>query len=146
MYKRMGWLFFILTALVTVFIFSQSMKPAVESKEESEFFTNIFLTFLNLNPEFLTHILRKTAHFTEFFVQGACLSCAVICFGKYYKKIIYVLFCGLLTGVLDEYLQLFIEGRGSMVSDVLIDFSGTCTAVIIFSVIYYFMKKKNAEL
>ncbi len=140
MSKRISGLFFVITVLVTVFIFSRSMKSAVESREESAFFANIVLAFFHIDPDIIIPILRKSAHFIEFFLQGGCLSAAIICLGKYYQRLIYVLFVGLFTAVLDEFLQLYVEGRGSMVSDVLIDFSGTCAAVVIFSVIYYLLK------
>lgn len=142
MSKRLSGLFFILTALVTVFIFSRSLKPVNVSSAESDFFVNIVIGFFNVNKEILSNIIRKTAHCFEFFVQGSCLALAFVCSKKYYERIIYILFCGLFTAVTDEFLQLFSEGRGSMVSDVFIDFSGTCIAVILFTLIWYFIKKK----
>ena len=39
--------------------------------------------------------------------------------------IIYILFISLFYAVTDEFHQLFVEGRGSLVSDVLIDFGGS---------------------
>lgn len=146
MNKRLSYLFFALTALVTVFIFTRSMKTAVESGQESGFFVNIFLGFFNFDPGIVTQIIRKVAHIFEFFMQSVFLSAAFICIKKYYQRIIYVLFCGLLTGVVDEFIQLFVEGRGSMVSDVLVDFSGTCFAVILCSVIYLLFNKRKEKI
>ena len=40
----------------------------------------------------------------------------------------YILFLALFAAVLDEYIQSFSPGRGSMVKDVLLDFSGVFCA------------------
>lgn len=122
------WIFRILAVFVTAFIFSNSLKPAAASAEESGMIVAVLsriFGWLGKSPDFDTmqNIVRKTAHFLEFALQGTLL---LGCFrGKIRDVVIYVLFLGLLTGCVDEFLQLFFEGRGSQIQDVFIDFAGT---------------------
>ncbi len=120
--------------LVTAFIFYNSLKPASESSEQSGFFVKIFLSvFCFFNEHTATFIIRKTAHFTEFFTQASFLSAY---FSEDYKKYCkFVLAMGLITAAADELLQLFSDGRACMIRDVFIDFSGTAAAVLIFVII-----------
>lgn len=130
-------------AVITVFIFKNSAKSALESSEQSGFFVDFVInniSFIFKSTDMATTIIRKLAHFTEFFIQGAAL-CGCIFSEKFNKNFIYVLFTGLLTACIDEYIQLFFEGRGSQVSDIFIDFSGTLLSVLVFMLLWYFIKK-----
>ncbi|MBR4720855.1 MAG: VanZ family protein [Clostridia bacterium] len=120
--------FAVLAVLMTAFIFYNSAQPAVESAKSSGFLTGIainVLAYFGLHVDFgiLEVILRKTAHVTEFFVQAVFIANSYS--GKYRKRIVYVLFFGLLTACCDEYIQLFFDGRGGLISDIFIDFGGT---------------------
>lgn len=136
-------MFAVLAVLVTVFIFSNSAKPAEESAKESGVFVG---TLLNMLAKFgisasygvLEVIIRKTAHITEFFVQAVFIANSFS--GKYKKRIVYVLFLGLLTACTDEYIQLFFDGRGGLVSDIFIDFGGTALATVICGIFRKFKR------
>ncbi len=132
--KKIKIVFWLLFAAVTVFIFKNSAKPAAESSQQSGIFVSLavrYLGFLFKNADSAVVAVRKSAHFFEFFLQGAFLSAALFSV-KYHKALIYVLFTGLFTACTDELIQLFFEGRGSMVSDIFVDFAGTCFACICF--------------
>lgn len=128
-------IFLILTVLWTGFIFFNSAQSGDESSAMSGFFADIARNVLNavglggVDMDTLSYAVRKAAHFTEFFVQSALLSAFALTVRREYRyTVIYVLFAGLFTACCDELLQLFIDGRGSAVKDVFIDFSGTAAA------------------
>lgn len=81
----------------------------------------------------VTHLIRKIAHGLEFFALSI-----LVMFVLYREKIsnmdliIRTLFIVVICAVLDEYLQSFIPGRASSVSDVLIDFWGGIFGVLVF--------------
>lgn len=132
--KKSKLIFWLLFIAVTIFIFANSAKPAIESSEQSGFYSEILLKYFGAffeNESTAVVLVRKAAHFTEFFAQSFFLSAALFS-PEYRKRIIYVLFTGLLTACTDEFIQLFFDGRGSQVSDVFIDFSGACFAVWCF--------------
>ena len=124
--KNKGW--FILFALWSLFIFSNSLLPATESSNISGGLSYTVYEFLNLNLDFeLFHtFIRKCAHFTEYAILGLFAGFA---FKKeYFIKI--VLLCVLVASC-DETIQLFVEGRSGQVSDVLIDSIGSLTGILL---------------
>ncbi len=137
-------LLIILLTLCTLFIWSNSLKGPEESGKDSGFVVKLlkplldFLGIKDYDVQVLT--VRKTAHFTEFFILGTILSFLVRSIG--FGWFGYGLFYGLTVGVINEFIQSF-TGRGSSVADVLIDFSGFCIAVLLFRVIFTFKKHKN---
>ena len=136
--------FIIATALMTFFIFRNSMQTAEVSLESSgvivNFLNSILRIFdLRVNEAMLVHFVRKTAHIAEFTLHGILLA---YCFDMQYKRrVIYILFFGLLTACVDEYLQLFSIGRASMVGDIFIDFIGTIIGTLIAGISYKFRRK-----
>ena len=114
----------------TGFIFYNSSLPAPVSDETSYYFVNLVAwinAFLDKPvplPE-MNHYIRKTAHFTEYFVQSLLLCNAFQTDRADHKNSRgCILFLSLLTAVLDEYIQLFSPGRSGQVTDILLDFSG----------------------
>lgn len=79
------------------------------------------------------NFIRKLAHGLEFFVL-AILVIFILSKGNINNKdlIVRTLFIVVMAALLDEYLQGYIPGRGSSVSDVLIDFWGGVFGVLIF--------------
>lgn len=84
-----------------------------------------------------THI-RKIAHFTLYTLLGAFLSAALLNtrIKGIKNKIIFSALIGLFYSVTDEIHQLFIDGRSGEVRDVLIDFSGVITGILVCFAIY----------
>ena len=113
---------------MTAFIFWNSARPAAESAQSSGRIVAIVTRVLSYfgvyaNYDTMQKIVRKAAHIAEFVVQSVLISGSFS--GKYRKRIVYILFFGLLTACTDEYIQLFSDGRAGLIGDVFIDFSGT---------------------
>ena len=128
---------------VTIFIFSNSLMPATESDEISRGLLSIILEII---PFDISHtFLRKLAHFTEFFSQGFFLA---LFFNESFKENKKTAVCtastGFLTACIDETIQLFIEGRGPALRDVLIDFSGTLSSLIFLLVIACVLQSRSS--
>lgn len=84
------------------------------------------------NTEF-NLIIRKIAHWFEFFLLGAVISFTLRYFNIDDKNVlIYTLFIVLFSAVMDEFFQIFIQERNSSVVDVLIDFGGGIIADMVF--------------
>lgn len=84
-----------------------------------------------------TFIVRKAAHFFEYFVLGVFGILTANTFNKYKfctRVISAALFC-VLYAVSDEIHQSFVPGRACRFTDVLIDSSGILTAIVIISLI-----------
>ena len=90
----------------------------------------------------LTTFVRKTAHVAEF-TALSCVACRVVCvYGKRIADFLgWVLFSGILTACIDEAIQLTSEGRGGLITDVFIDFSGTVIGVLISFFVVWLLKK-----
>lgn len=94
--------------------------------------------FQNRHIENLNLIIRKNAHAFEYIVL-AMVVCNALFINKFKGKgvIIYVLFLCLFYAVTDEFHQLFVIGRASLVSDVLIDFCGALIGTSLYYIMYY---------
>ena len=76
-------------------------------------------------------MLRKLAHFGEFALLG--LELAGLFFlnrGRSFKSVCLSALCALAAASADETIQLF-SGRAAMLKDVLLDFSGALTGILI---------------
>lgn len=92
--------------------------------------------------EKLIVIVRKAAHLFEFFL----LASLIFSFIKRLTKKSRPLFAALITTVyagFDELHQVFVPGRGPMLSDVAIDSLGAFIAVV---VLHYFFKKNSHSI
>ena len=123
-------LYGIATLAFTGFIFYNSSLPAPVSDETSYYFVNLVAwinAFLDkpVPLPVMNHYIRKTAHFTEYFVQ-ALLLCNAFQTDRTDRKNSHscILLLSLMTAVLDEYIQLFSPGRSGQVTDIMLDFSG----------------------
>ena len=100
-----------------------------------------------LNP-----LMRKVAHFSEYFILGVL----IIIFLNYVienKKYIIVFLISLVICALyatsDEFHQVFISGRSGQAVDVCIDTLGALTGIILYStyyLVYWIGKKKSIEI
>jgi VanZ family protein len=92
----------------------------------------------------LDNFIRKNAHAFEYIVLAVLISSAFFSYNKKRKDaVIYILFIALFYAVTDEFHQSFVPGRGSLVSDVLIDFSGAVIGVCIFYLVVKIMNRKK---
>lgn len=148
-------IFGILTAVVMVCIFLFSCEDSDKSSDTSGRVVKIILKIFYGDFESMTaaeqeeirsrisHIIRKTAHFTIYAALGFFSSLTV---GQ--RKLIsmstagVILFC-LGYAVTDEIHQYFVPGRACMVTDMLLDTCGGITGIIIsFVCMKIFYKRK----
>ena len=122
----------------TGFIFYNSSLPAPVSDENSYYFVNLVAginAFLDkpVPLEEMNHYIRKTAHFTEYFVQ-ALLLCNAFQTDRADRQNSHscILLLSLMIAVLDEYIQLFSPGRSGQVTDIMLDFSGGLSGWLAF--------------
>lgn len=120
-------------------IFYMSNQPGDVSSKQSGLVLKLFQVLgIDLNKELgelATFIVRKTAHFTKYFI----LYLLTINVMKYYfnikNAILYSLIFSILYACTDEIHQYFIPGRAMAFKDILIDSSGALTAMVITKII-----------
>lgn len=128
-------IFIMLGIFMHILILTQSLLPADLSSNQSGFIVDVLYPLvlgfgIDIEVDTFSFIIRKLAHFTEFFIIGVFW---YVIYAKYHSKIklvLIVLLHGLLTAVIDETVQLFVEGRSGELRDVLIDFSGVIIGVV----------------
>lgn len=154
MNKKRDIIIFVVMA-ATCFIFFRSLKDADASSKESakviDAIAKIVKSVYSKAPEsfsdMITVVVRKAAHVIEYTIQS-CILCALFNTfeGKIKKHIPWVLFLGLFTACFDEAIQLSMKGRGSLVSDIFVDFSGTLLGLLLCLAalsIRRYIKRKN---
>nr|HML48891.1 VanZ family protein [Clostridia bacterium] len=111
---------------VQIWLFSsETASLSAERSQQWLAFLNLWARRFHLNVQLTGDSVRKLAHFAEFTALGFL---AQLSFGVVNRlnghTALHGLFLGLLVAVADETLQLFVDGRGSSVRDVVIDFCG----------------------
>ena len=135
MNKKIIWS--IITIAYVLCIWGLSSQDAVESGNESLFIVawlrQLAVVFgYHANGIITDHIVRKIAHFTEYFILAGLAVHLSYLYACRWKNILgYILFCLLLVPVIDEFIQLFSAGRAGMVADILLDFSGAVSGLIL---------------
>lgn len=120
-------------------IFLMSSFNSEVSSSQSGIIVNFIAKLFNINNiELLGLIVRKIAHFTEYFILGV-LVCNL--FKIYNKNIIIGIILCILYALSDEVHQLFISGRHFAMFDVLIDSIGVIIGHIIYKVCLIIFKK-----
>ena len=148
--KRFTIIITVLTAAMILFAWIHSFFPADMSSTESGGVLSVVsavLGVVGIGEELTDHIIRKAAHFTEFFAIGALLLSCAYCFDRFrpYRYLVYVLSAGLFTAVVDETIQLGSEGRSGMITAVWIDLGGVvCGAALMLGV--YALYKKAGKI
>ncbi len=147
-FKRI--IFTTLTLFLVGFIFYNSALDADESTVYSSGVLSIIEDFfhsLRINITISENFVRKCAHFAEFFTLGALLSFTVQSYiNKLNYKFLSAPLLGLAVACIDETIQLYSAGRSGQLSDVILDFFGVCTAVLLFYLISKCVKKKDKEV
>lgn len=142
-------LIWMLTLAWTALLFGFSGQDARDSADLSmkltAFIMNIFPGW-EIEFDTLHHIVRKTAHFGIFAVEGCLLFSALKYSGLPAKKA--VLFClpvcAVLAG-LNEYHQSFAEGRYPSVADACIDTAGSVAGITFGALFITLLRRKNAK-
>ncbi len=90
-------------------------------------------------------IIRKTAHFTEYFILGLLVYCLFEIYSVPKKTIYALIFC-FLYACSDELHQLFSDGRSARFLDVCIDTSGSTLSIVTFLIIKAKLKKSKTRM
>ena len=157
--KVRRYIFMALTLMWAMTIFSFSLQPATTSDETSisflEEMVKLFapdrLDELHSLPREqlsnLNYIVRKTAHFAEYFILGMLSMMTLLQIKIPPRKLWGMAFCALVAG-LDEVLQLPVSGRAGRVTDVILDSAGAACGILLLYLSYtiyrYFCKTSAA--
>ena len=134
-------LFLRLLLIVTLcFIWGNSMQDKAESANISGGVTE---WLQSIGIPVTDHIVRKTAHFCEFGLLGSELMLLFwLRSGLSFQNLCNSAFAALLSAVTDETIQLFV-GRDGMVQDVVLDFSGALTGILLVGLVVRLIEKRK---
>lgn len=105
---------------------------SMKSSSQSGFIVNIIVNLFNIsNVSVVSLIVRKLAHFTEYFVLGILVANML----RYCDKKVYigVIICAIYA-ISDEVHQLFVLGRSCQLLDMVIDTIGSSVGIILFNI------------
>ncbi|MBR5472968.1 MAG: VanZ family protein [Clostridia bacterium] len=157
--KKARVVFILLLALWMLVIFVMSAQPAEQSSQLSGGIVSSIIAAICRNFDTLslqqqaditsviTLIVRKTAHFSEYFILGALVSLTTLTFSKINYKLKFllsVMFC-VIYAASDEIHQFFVPGRACRFGDVFIDTAGSIIAITLIMMIYK-LKNRSGEI
>lgn len=91
-----------------------------------------------------SYIIRKLAHFTEFFILGLLMYITLIEFTDKDVRIIAIILCAIYA-TSDEIHQLLSNERTFKVLDILIDSAGSITSIFLISSIRKYVTKRKSS-
>ena len=141
--KNKKWLiiFLLLTICWIGVIFSFSLQPADVSSEMSSglgkklleaFVPELLDELENMSGEqlgMMHHLLRKCAHFAEYFALGALVMLTLLQI-ILKKNVVTGIGLSMLVAAMDETIQRFVPGRSGQVTDVLLDTVGASVGIL----------------
>lgn len=136
-------LIFPVLTLVWIFvIFSFSIQSGSISSLQSGLITHYILNFLNsidiqIEIKLLSLIIRKLAHFTEFFILGSLIKQSSLDLKR--NDILLFIF---IIPLLDEFIQSFIPDRAMSLIDMGIDSLGISLGISLIA-LFYWLRKRN---
>lgn len=145
--KKHTVIFAVLTLLITLFIFSNSLKDGTDSSNQSDFAVDIINNILDIfgaraDIYTLGVIIRKSAHFLEYFVLGSLSCISLLGFRNKIWLAASPIYC-LAVAICDEFvMQASTNGRSPQWTDVLIDLCGALIALLIIVAIRIYKEKR----
>lgn len=142
-------LFAALSLLMVAFIWGNSLKSVSESSAQSSAVADKIQGVVDpqqkVEPDVFHNLIRKLAHVIEFFALGLFVCGFAICLGyELSKRLISMpLLIVLSIAVADEWIQSFAD-RGSLVTDVVLDFTGALAGLLTAAVLYWILRKISA--
>jgi len=124
--------------MVVIFLFSSQTSD--ESTAVSDFFTNIIFGEI---LEQLTVIIRKSAHFIEYFILGAAVYIPTRRIFKEKRTVLPSLGWCAFYAATDEFHQFFVEGRAGRITDVLIDSCGAALGIAVCVIVFALWGKRR---
>ena len=129
----------LLVILWMVFIFVMSSFDATSSSNQSNFIVDIITSIINIKDTgLLSLIIRKLAHFTEYFILGILVINLIT---RYDKKIIIAILLCIIYATSDEIHQIFVPGRSCQITDIMIDSLGSIIGIYLYKLITKKCKK-----
>jgi len=149
------YIFISIAIIIAIFIIVNAFIPGSQSKEESDFVSEICRSIINLfNPNainsenfasFSSLIRKMVGHFLLFAVEGCFVLLAFdFLFKSPYKKVLLCLVVGLSLAFISEIVQGFIPGRVNNSIDFLIDSFGYALGEI--TIIIFLVGKRDIKL
>lgn len=157
--KKARVVFVLLLALWMLVIFVMSAQPAEQSSQLSGGIVSSIIAAICRNFDTLssqqqteitsviTLVVRKTAHFSEYFILGVLVSLTVSTFGKInykFKFLLSAIFC-VIYAASDEIHQFFVPGRACRFGDICIDTAGSVVAIVLIMLICM-LKNRSGEI
>lgn len=129
----------LLVIIWMILIFTMSSFSSTESNNQSNFIIDIIANIFNINNiDNLNLIIRKLAHFTEYFILGVLVYNMTYNYNK--KTFIAIIIC-VLYAISDEFHQMIVPGRSCQLLDITIDSSGSITGIYIIKTFINNLKK-----
>ena len=101
---------------------------------------------ISSRDEKINFFIRKNAHAFEYCLLAVIVSNFLFLIGMRGKNALTtIMFICLLFADDDEFHQLFVPGRTSLVSDVMIDFAGSLIGIGLFYFVYYKRYKRHTK-
>ncbi len=123
----------LLVILWMIFIFVMSSFDATSSSNQSNFIVDIITSIINIKDiGLLSLIIRKLAHFIEYFILGILVINFIT---RYDKKIIIAILLCIIYATSDEIHQIFIPGRSCQIIDIMIDSLGSIMGIYLYKLI-----------
>lgn len=129
----------LLVILWMIFIFVMSSFDATSSSNQSNFIVDIITSIINIKDiGVLSLIIRKLAHFIEYFILGILVINFIT---RYDKKIIIAILLCIIYATSDEIHQIFVPGRSCQIIDIMIDSLGSIMGIYLYKLITKKCKK-----
>lgn len=144
--KHWLWIFVALSLLTVAFIWGNSLKSIPESAAQSSQVAESVRPVLDpqekMEKTAFHDLVRKFAHVVEFLALGLFVGGFAICLGLELKKrfVSLPMLIALLVAVGDEFIQHFTK-RGSLVTDVVLDFVGSLAGLLLIWLIFLILKR-----
>ena len=148
--KRWLIVFAVLSLVIIAFIWGNSMQSLETSGEKSKVLTEVVKP--KVDPEnkmesyVVENFLRKCAHLLEFMALGICVGGFTVNLGRLRKEryLSMPLLIVLVVAVNDEFIQSF-TGRGTAVTDVVLDFGGAVLGLVLVALFCLLRKKWSCK-
>ena len=134
----------ILAFLVIIFILSNSFSNSTTASEKRDFVVKT-VTGKTFSQRVLSSV-AKLFHMMEYAAFSFCLTSSVFLLGNGLKnRFERILLCGMTLALTDELIQTMFSGRGSRVTDVLVDTAGIMVGYAVVIVITKILAKRNEQ-
>lgn len=136
--KKVLWLSLAVFWMGVLFYFSS--QPVVQSRGFSMIFADKFVEIFkieSLSLGMVNHYIRKSAHFISYMVLSIILmNIFRVKDQPLFKSMVMSLVLSFIFACTDEFHQLFVDGRGGQIRDVVLDTSGASFGIIMYGFIF----------